>query len=539
MRRVRPLRIVLLLLALLALGLASWAFWPVADPALAIHFDLAKTEAARRFLAARDPRPASGLPNVVLIVADDLGRHDVSPYEPASVTTPSLERLAREGVAFSAAYVTTPICSPSRAALMTGRYPQRFGFELLTHDRYPRNRLEWWVAHTFFSKQGWYAIDELRVPTAEDVELQGLPPGEITLAEILKKRGYATGIFGKWHLGVGPQAVPQHRGFDHQYGFYEAFSLYADPDDPDYLGVRDDLFADRYQWWTGRSGNSAIRRDGAVIEEDGYLTDKIADEASAWIRAHAGEPFFAYVPFNAPHAPIQAPRATVERFASEPDPDRRIYLAAIAKLDEAVGRILATLDAAGVADRTLVIFTSDNGAATYTGVATNAPLKGGKLTNFEGGIEVPLIVRWPERLAPRAPYAEPVSTLDLFATIAQAAQAELPADRPYDGVDLVPFLLGTQPGEPHEALYWRAGGHRAVRAGTWKLISDARTGSRVLYDLAQDPYETNDLAEQEPARVDALERALRAWESSLVGPLWPNVMEFRFRDDGHDYVFPL
>jgi len=536
MRGVRKLGLILLLLLA---PLVAWAFWPVADPDLAIHFDPAATRAAQAFLAQPDPRPTAGLPNVVLIVADDLGKHDVSVYEPSSVPTPSLERLARDGVAFQSAYVTSPICSPSRAALLTGRYAQRFGIESVTHDRYPRNRLEWWAARTLFSKQGWYAIDELRVPTRQDVELQGLPPGEITLADLLRRRGYATAIFGKWHLGFGEQTRPEHRGFDHQYGFYEAFSLYADADDPAYLGVHDDLFADRYQWWTGRSGNSAIRRNGQVIEEDGYLTDKIADEASAWIRAQKGKPFFAYVPFNAPHAPIQAPRAYVERFADEPDPDRRIYLATVAALDDAVGRILATLDEAGLAEDTLVIFTSDNGAATYTGVASNAPLKGGKLTNFEGGLNVPLVIRWPKRLVARAPYAEPVSALDLFATIAGAAQAELPADRPYDGVDLVPFVRGERAGAPHEALYWRAAGHRAVRAGALKLISDARTGSRVLYDVGQDPFEENDLSAQDPARVEALEGMLRAWEASLVPPLWPNVMEFRFRDDGHEYVFPL
>ncbi len=430
----------ILLAALVVLAaLVAFALWPLGDPRFEIQIDPEAARTKQAFLAEPAAR-GSELPNVVLIVADDLGKHDVSVYPSASVPTPSLERLAQEGVTFAAGYVTTPVCSPSRAGLLTGRYPQRFGFEILTHDRYPRSRLEAWLAKNVFSSHGWHAAEPPRVPLPSDISRQGLPPGEITLAELLRKAGYATAIFGKWHLGWSDAASPGQHGFDYQYGFYDAFSLYADPDDPNFVGVRGDYFADRWQWWTGRSGNTAIRRNGVVIEESGYLTDRIAAEASAWIRANRERPFFAYVPFNAPHAPLQAPRSYVERFASEPNPDRRVYLAMIAALDDAVGRILATLDEAGVADRTLVIFTSDNGAATYTGIASNAPLRAGKLTNFEGGVNVPLVLRWPGRLPAKAAYREPVSTLDLFATIAKAAALELPADRPYDGVDLLPHL---------------------------------------------------------------------------------------------------
>lgn len=528
----------LLGLPVLLAALAAWAFWPIGDPRFAIPVDPDATRAARAFLAAAEPGPGKR-PNVVLIVADDLGKHDVSIYPPASVPTPSLERLAREGVTFTAGYVTAPVCSPSRAALLTGRYQQRYGFELLPHDRYPRNRLESWVARNVFSSHGWHAVDPPRVPLDQDIALQGLPPGELTLAELLQKEGYATAIFGKWHLGSHDATTPGRRGFDYQYGFYEAFSLYADPDDPDVVGVRGDYFADRYQWWSGRSGNSAIRRNGQVIEEDGYLTQRIASEASAWILANRDRPFFAYVPFNAPHAPLQAPRSYVERFASEPDPDRRVYLAMIAALDDAVGEILSTLDQAGVADETIVIFTSDNGAATYTGIATNAPLRGGKFTNFEGGVNVPLVLRWPGHVPSGEKYHPPVSTVDLFSTISRAAGVTLPDDRVFDGVDLVPFLRGERATAPHGALFWRADTHRGVRTGNWKLISDTRTGARVLYDLGNDPFETTDLSQSRPEVLEDLERQLLAWEATLVRPLWPNVMEYRFSEDGRDFVFPL
>lgn len=531
-------RCVVLAVLAAAIALGGFAFWPLGDERFAIPLDEAAARAKRAFLEAPAVRRPD-LPNVVLIVADDLGKHDVSVYAPASVATPNLERIAREGVTFSAGYATAPVCSPSRAALLTGRHQQRFGFELLTHDRYPHNRLEAWVAKHFFSSHGWFAVDPPHVPMRRDIERQGLPPGEITLAELLRKAGYATGIFGKWHLGWSEAAIPEQHGFEYQYGFYDAFSLYADPDDPNYVGVKGDYFADRWQWWTGRSGHCAIRRNGAVIDETGYLTDRIADEASAWIAAQRGRPFFAYVPFNAPHAPLQAPRAYVERFASEPNPDRRVYLAMIAALDDAVGKILAALDDAGVSENTLVIFTSDNGAATYTGVASNEPLRGGKLTNFEGGLNVPLVLRWPSRVPSDASYREPVSTLDLFATITRAAEVELPSDRRYDGVDLLPHLLRERSDPPHGALFWRTGGHRGIRTGDWKLISDTHTGSRVLFDLAHDPAETNDVSSSRAEVVEDLEAQLRAWETELAAPLWPNVMEYRFQEDGRSFVFPL
>jgi len=526
--------------ALLVLAaLAAWAFWPIHDARWAIRFDPEATRAAQAFLA-EPPGPAPATrPNVVVILADDLGKHDVSAYVPGAVATPNIERIAREGVTFRAGYVTSPVCSPSRAALLSGRQQQRYGFDLLTHDRYPRDRFQSWFARTFLADRGWMAIEDARVPLPEDVERQGLPPSEITLAELLKKHGYDTGMFGKWHLGVGHELLPKQRGFDYHYGFYEAFSLFAPEGDPTMAEVHDDLFADRYQWWAGRRGNSAIRRNGELVDEKGYLTTRIAEEASQWIASREGRPFFAYVPFNAPHAPVQAPKSYADRFADEPNADRRVYLGMIAALDDAVGTILDTLDRSGLGNDTLVFFLSDNGAANYTRIAHNAPLRGGKLMNFEGGINVPFLARWPARLPAGVTYREPVSATDVFATAARAAGATLPSDRPFDGVDLAPFLTGEQSGVPHDALFWRAAGHRAIRAGDYKLISDAKTGARVLYDLEADPYEDTDLSEREPARVEALEAQLSEWEKAMQPSRWPFVMEYHFHEGGRDFIFPL
>ena len=536
----RRVRVVWLILLAPLVAIAAWALWPLGDARFAIHVDEAAARAARDYLA----RPAaSGTttkpPNVVLIVADDLGKHDTSVYGPSRAPTPSLKALAAEGATLTAGYVTAPVCSPSRAALLTGRYQQRYGFELLVHDRYPRNRLETWVMRRFFSTHGWGAPPEVHAPLACDMERQGVPPSELMLQEILRRRGYATGLFGKWHLGAGEHAEPMARGFTRQYGFYDAFSLYADPDEPSMVGARGEYFADRYQWWRGRRGGSAIRSNGTVVEETGYLTSRIAEETVAWIEEHRDGPFFAYVPFSAPHAPLQAPREYADRFAQVESADLRVYLGMISALDDAVGEILAALARLGIAEDTLVVFLSDNGAASYTGFVDNAPLKGGKLTNFEGGVNVPYLVRWPRRVAAGSRYERPVSSLDAFMTIVRAAGVELPTDRTYDGVDLLPYLSGSSPGDPHEALYWRAEGHRAVRAGRYKLISDAATGTRVLYDLEADPREQTDLLAERPDLADELERKLVDWEKSLARPAWPPVMEYRFSDGSREFVFPL
>ncbi len=531
-------RIAILLLAALA-GPLAWLLWPQADPRFEIRFDEAKTVQAKRFLRAPVSPAAARPPNVVLIIADDLGKHDTSIYGPSAIPTPEMKRLAETGATFTDGYITSPVCSPSRAALMTGRYQQRFGFELLTHDRYPRNRLEWLAAKYFFSSHGWTALDRVLTPPAHDILRQGLPPSELTLAELLKKHGYRTGIFGKWHLGFGEDTIPECRGFDHQYGFYDAFSLYKDPDDPEVVNARGGYFIDRYQWWKGRHGNCAIRKNGVELDEEVYLTDKIADETIAWIAAQDGAPFFAYVPFNAPHAPLQAERAYYDRLAHVSDPTKRVYLAMIMSLDAAIGRILDALDARGLRDDTIVALLSDNGATTYTGAIDSGPLRGGKLTHFEGGLNVPFVLRWPKRLAAGAVYREAVSSLDLFMTIVRAAGVELPGDRVYDGVDLVPFLRGERSDPPHAALFWRAEGHRAARAGAFKLISDKRTGSRALFDLVQDKGETKNLIGERQALAASLERQLEAWETELVDPAWPRVFEYEFTEAGQPFVFPL
>ncbi len=422
---------------------------------------------------------------------------------------------------------------------MTGRYQQRFGHELQPHERYPRNRLEYYVFKYFLAGDDFRVADLIAFPRFEDVLEQGLPLSEVTLAEVLRRQGYRTAIMGKWHLGGFGDHIPIRRGFDYHYGFYEAHTLYADPNDPDIVNQRRPDFSDRFVWDHGREGNCALRRNDQIVDEKVYLTDKIADESIHWLEANHDGPFFLYVPFSAPHTPFQVPRRYWDRFADVTDPTKRVYAAMIASLDDAVGRIMDTLRRLGLDERTLVFFLSDNGGATYTGATDNAPLKGGKFTNFEGGINVPYLVRWPGTIAPGAPCSHPVSALDVFATAVDVAGADLPTDRPYDGVSLMPYLTGHTTAPPHEALFWRAEYHKAIRKGDWKLVKDEMSGRTVLYDLATDKSERRNLAAAHPEVVRDLEHVLTRWENEMVSPLWPRVMDFRFVDGEEVYFFPL
>ncbi|MBL8957399.1 MAG: sulfatase-like hydrolase/transferase, partial [Myxococcaceae bacterium] len=348
--------------------------------------------------------------NVVLLVADDLGYADVGAMgRPGPrIATPNLDALAAQGVTFEQGYVTSPLCSPSRAGLLTGRYQQRFGHEGQPHDRYAKNALEFFVFEHFVAGGEWQ-LERRVAPDAEDVRRQGLPVGELTLADLLKRHGYATGVVGKWHLGAGHDFQPRQRGFDEHYGVYEAYTLYADPPDRgDVVNVKHGDFSERFIWGKGRSGTAAVRRDDVVVEEPGYLTTRFADEAVAFIDKHRAEPFFLYVPFTAPHTPFQALKTDVAKFEGEPDENRRVYLALVASLDEAVGRVVKAIDERGLGGETLVVFMSDNGGALYTGATTNAPFKGGKFTLFEGGIRVPMMARLPGRLPAGLRYAQPV-----------------------------------------------------------------------------------------------------------------------------------
>jgi arylsulfatase A-like enzyme len=526
----------------IVVGIFTFLLLPASSRKYAILFDENQIRRKQEYLAgvaaaAGTDEVYNERPNIVLILADDLGYADISLTGSTLVETPHIDSIGTGGVVFTNAYCSSSICAPSRASMLTGRYQQRSGFELQPNSRYAANRLEYLVFKHILDI-GFWKVADLAVPKKADREKQGVPPSELMLSELLGAAGYSTGIIGKWHLGAGDGFIPNDRGFDYQYGFYEAYTLYADPDNPEIINNRLDEFSDRHQWRQGRKGSSAVRINDEVIEEDGYLTDRIADETIDFIRSNSNRPFFAYVPFNAPHVPYQAPSSYYERMDHIEDFTARVYNAMIKSLDDAVGRILDELDAQGIAENTLVIFASDNGGTFFTGSTDNGGLKGGKFTNFDGGLKVPFMMRWPGRIGEGTIFEPQVGLFDAYSTAAAAAGMNLSGFNRVDGVNLLEYISGDNE-TPHEFLFWRTLYNKAVRKGQYKLIVNELDSSRFLYDTMVDPEERHNLIDKHPEIVSELIRALAEWETGLVEPLWPRVMDAEFLINGELYRFAI
>ena len=413
-------------------------------------------------------------PNIIVILADDLGFADTGFTGCKDFSTPYIDRLARSGVRFTNAYVSHAFCSPTRAGLMTGRYQQRFG-----HENNP-------------------------VYNPHD-DVAGLPTSEITLANVLSGAGYATGQIGKWHLGAAHQFHPLKRGFQEQFGFLGGGHDYfkaetANPDAREYL--------------------IPIERNGKPVEEKEYLTDAFSREACEFVGRHAKDPFFLYLAYNAPHTPLQAPQPYLDRVSSIADPIRRSYAAMICAMDDGIGRLTAMLEVLKLENDTLIFFLSDNGGPTPVTHADNHPYRGFKGQVYDGGIHVPFVMKWKGRLPEGETYGSPVISLDIFATAAALAGAAVPKDRPIDGVNLMPCLTGKGSPPPHDKLYWRIGGGQAfaVRQGNWKLVKIG--GRSELYDLEADAGESKDAASTKPEILARLESARVAWNRDLIPPLF-------------------
>jgi arylsulfatase A-like enzyme len=420
---------------------------------------------------------AANKPNILFIVGDDMGYADVGFNGCQDIPTPNLDALAKSSVRFTNGYVSGPYCSPTRAGLMTGRYQTRFGHE--------------------FNPGGENTDNDL-----------GLPTSETMIPARLKSAGYVTALTGKWHLGSEPQFQPQKRGFDEFFGF---------------LGGAHDYFNEK-----------GILRGNEPAGNGQYLTDAIGMEAVKFIEAKKGSPWFLYVAFNAVHTPMQADDARLKKFQSIADEQRRKYAAMMFAMDEAIGKILKTLEGSGQSQNTLVAFISDNGGPTMKGVTVNGsvnkPFRGSKRTTLEGGIHVPFLLRWPAQFKAGV-YEQPVIQLDLTATALAAAGVDTSSAK-LEGVDLKPHLTGTPTKPPHDALYWRFGQQMAIRRGDYKLVrydsnADTNTGmggqpvtSAKLYNLKTDAGEANDLAAKEPAVVKELQAAWDAWNEKNVEPLW-------------------
>jgi uncharacterized sulfatase len=473
--------------------------------------------------------PGERPPNIVVIMADDLGWNDLSfaggGVAGGSVPTRNIDSLARDGVRFSAGYAANGTCAPSRAALMSGRYATRFGFEFTPTPAgmstiVPRlaNKMPGWLRPAIRHEGDSPSFDE-----------QGMPASEVTLAELLRQAGYHTMHIGKWHLGGTRGMAPHEQGFDES--LLMASGLYLPVDHPDVVNSMQEFDPiDQFLWRAMK--HAASWNGGPAFAPAGYLTDYYTDEAVKAIEANANRPFFLYLAHWAPHSPLQALRADYDALSQIEDHRLRVYAAMLRALDRGVGRVLEALRAHGLEENTLVFFTSDNGAPGYIGLPdVNRPFRGWKITFFEGGIHVPFFVKWPARLGAGRTYAAPVHGFDIYATAAAAAGVPLPADRKIDGVDLVPFVRGERDGVPHRELFWRTGHYQVALVDGWKLQVNERAGATWLFDLNRDPTEQTNLAAREPERVAALRAALAAHNAEQAPSLWPSLMEMPINID--------
>ena len=419
-------------------------------------------------------------PNIIIILADDLGYQDVGFNGCRDIPTPNIDGIAKNGVTFSNGYVVFPVCSPSRAGLMTGRYPQRFGYE-----RNPQYR-------------------------PHDPNM-GLAKSETTLAQTLKQVGYHSGIIGKWHLGADSSNHPNRRGFDEFFGHLGGGHVYF----PELLTFKDSYSIEgedkSYRTW--------IMRNHEPVETKKYLTDEFSDEAVSFIQTNKDKPFFLYLSYNAPHSPLQASKKYLDRFPNIADEKRKTYAAMVSAVDDGVGQVMKTLASLKLEENTLVFFLSDNGGPENDNASNNGILREGKSSVYEGGFRVPFAFQWKGHIK-NAVYENPVSSLDIYATIAELANAQTNKDKPLDGVNLIPYLTGKNRNMPHEVIYIRKYDQEqfVVRDHDLKLIVFGKTGKKELYNLKNDMGEEHDIANEHPNDIERLDKLRVKWHSELIEP---------------------
>lgn len=405
-------------------------------------------------------------PNVIVFLSDDVGWGEYGFQGAKDIPTPNIDSIAAGGARCAQGYVSGPYCSPTRAGLMTGRYQTRFGHEFNSVARQ-----------------------------------SGLSLNEVTIADRLQALGYATIAVGKWHLGDKPEYRPTRRGFDEFYG-----TLANTP------------FFHPTNFVDSRVSNDVQ----AVRDNDFYTTDKYAERAVEFIEKNRQRPWFLYLPFNAQHAPLQAPDKYLSRFASIKDEKRRIFAAMMSAMDDAVGQVLEKVRQVGQEDNTLVFFLADNGGPTLQTTSSNGPLHGFKATTWEGGVRVPFAVQWKGTIPPGQTYAAPIIQLDILPTAIAAAGGTVDPSWKLDGVNLLPYLKGENKARPHETLYWRFGEQWAIRHGDAKLVVGRDgSGKPELYDLASDIGEAKDLAKTNPEQEKKLQTLYDAWNAEQAPPSAP------------------
>jgi len=417
---------------------------------------------------------AARKPNVVLIFTDDQGSIDVNCYGAKDLYTENLDRLAVEGTRFTQFYVGAPVCSPSRAALMTGRYPQRAG-----------------VPGNVSSQKGHI----------------GMPTGQVTIAEMMKSAGYATGHVGKWHLGYTPETMPNGQGYDYSFG---------------HMGGCIDNYS-HFFYWQGPNRHD-LWRNGTEIWKDGeFFGDLMVDECKNFIDGHKDEPFFLYWAINMPHYPLQGKEKWRKKY-EHLDAPRKMYAAFVSTMDEMVGEVVRHLDKTGLRENTLIIWLSDHGHSveqrTFGGGGNSGDYRGHKFTLWEGGIRIPCIVSWPGRIPKNAVRDQMAASIDWMPTIAEYSGVKLP-DRKIDGKSIVRMIESEQATSPHDIFHWESGKHWAIRQGDWKLVHNGPAtdykGRKIpkvenfLSNMTEDVTETKNLADTNPKIVKRLTKLHNEW----------------------------
>ena len=438
------------------------------------------------------------LPNVIIIFADDLGYNDISFHGTSDISTPNIDNIGNNGVFFTSGYLTTPFCSPSRDGLITGRYPDYFG--------YGRNIL--------------FAPKDANM---------GLPISEFTMADLFKTKDYKTGVIGKWHLGAHESLRPNKRGFDEFFGHLTGGHRYL----PEELTLQDETEVKAHN----QAYRTKILRNNIRVEIDEYLTDEFSNEAVKFIENNSDKPFFLYLPYNAPHGPIQAPDEYVDRFPNIKNPLRKIYAGMISSMDDGVGKIVDKLKEENIYDNTIVFFLSDNGAPKKRWTekdGANSPFSGYKGSDLgEGGVRTPFFMQWPNKIEAKTKYDNPVSSFDIFATIKSIINPDLKLPNQIHGKNILPYVLGEKAGVPHESLFWKINGdfkivdndtirgkdRFAVRYKNYKMIID-KEGNNFLYDLDNDISEKNNIASEFPQIASELRQKIDDWNKKTIHPVF-------------------
>ena len=472
----------------------------------------------------------SSKPNIIIILVDDLGFNQISSYGGGMANgqfkTPNIDKLANDGVLCTNGYSSSPVCSPSRASLLTGRFATRFGYE------FTPTTSSMMKAISIFSKKNGIA-DGIYYDNREEniiaIDQMGIPQSEKTIPEMLKPEGYHNIHIGKWHLGHGKDFLPRKHGFDESLRMDQG-SLFLPENDKNVINAKLDFDPiDKVLW--GNLPYAVNFNEGPRMNPDGHLTDYLTDEAVKVIEKNKNRPFFLYLAYWAVHSPLQAKKEDYEKLSFIKNHEERVLASMVMTVDRGVGKIRDVLKENNMNDNTIIIFTSDNGAPGYIGLPDlNKPYRGWKLTHFEGGVHVPFIVSYPNKIPKGSAYNVRVSNLDIFSTAASLAGIDINRNDlqqiQFDGVNILPYLSGEKEGEPDRVLFNKSGDYSFLIKDGWKLQVDLIQNKKWLYNLNEDPTEQINLIESYPEKLNELGKILNKKLSEQVKPIWPSLLDW-------------